>query len=99
VTPAAITASRNSARASGPHDLAELRGTAGSAAKASPAWTRTSPPRKTSPGAALHGRRRNCARRRQPREQGADRCPAPTPQTETMTITQGQLPHNAESRL
>ena len=71
----------------------------GAAAKARPAWTRTPRHATRHPVPRLHGRRRNCARRRQPREQGAARCPAPTPQTGTMAITQRQLPHNAESRL
>ena len=95
LTPA-ITASRNSARAGG---RTTSRNCAGNAAKASPAWTRTPPPRKTSPGAAPSSQTpKLCPAAAAPRTR---RCPMPgaDPQTETMAITQGQLPHNAESRL
>ncbi len=82
----AITASRNSARASGPHDLAKLRGQRGQGkpgmdadAPATQDVTRCAPSWQTPklcPAAAAPPTRR---------------CPMPgaDPQTETMAITQG----------
>jgi hypothetical protein len=89
-----ITASRNSARASGPPDLAELRGQRG---QGMPAWTREPRHARPHPAAAPSWHTPElCLAAAAPRTM---RCPMPGggPQTETMAITQGQLPHNAES--
>jgi hypothetical protein len=73
MTPA-ITASRNSARASGPHDLAELRGQRG---HGKPGMDADAPARKTSPGAAPSWHTpKLCPAAAAPRTR---RCPCPAP--------------------
>jgi hypothetical protein len=71
----AITASRNAARASGRHDLVELRGQRGHGKPGMDAGR----PRhaRLQPAPHLHGRRRNPPGHRAAREQGAARCQAP----------------------
>jgi integrase len=74
---------------------AELSGQRG---HGKPGMDADAPPRKTSPGAAPSWHTpKLCPAAAAPRTR---RCPVPgaDSQTETMAITQGQLPHNAESR-
>ena len=78
---------------------ARPRGTARATRPGQARHGRGRPHTRRHPAPHLHGTRRNRAGDGSPSR--TRRCPMPgaDPQAETMAITQGQLPHNAESRL